>query len=111
GPLGLDPPAGDATRVQVVAGELSSGFEAPGDRLLLLSESDIFGKITRKAQKSRKRVGVGNLSQLQIGDYVVHVVHGVGRYSGLSKLTLKGIPGDFVLIEYAGADKLYLPVY
>jgi len=111
GPLRLSPPAGPSTVVQVVAGELSTGFEAPSDRLLLLSESDIFGKITRKAVRSRKRVGVGNLSQLQIGDFVVHVTHGVGRYSGLSKLTLKGVPGDFVLIEYAGADKLYLPVY
>ena len=56
-------------------------------------------------------MGIGSLTQLAVGDYVVHVTHGVGRYVGLTKLTLKGVPGDFVLVEYSGTDKLYLPVY
>lgn len=108
-PLDLRP--GERTRVEVIAGDLSTGFESADDRCLLLSEADIFGRITKKARKANKRMGVGSLSQLREGDFVVHVVHGVGRYVGLCKLNLRGIPGDFVLIEYAGKDRLYLPVY
>jgi len=111
GPVPLEAPSQGETRVQVVAGELSSGFQSDAERILLLSEADIFGKITRKSRQRRKRAGLGNLTQLQLNDYVVHVVHGVGRYGGLSKLTLLGVPGDFVLLHYAGDDKLYLPIY
>jgi transcription-repair coupling factor (superfamily II helicase) len=123
--LALDPPrrAGEAalplqgpergpTRVQVIAGELSAGFSCGSDRVLVLSEADLFGKLTRKANRpSRRRTGLGSLSQLAIGDYVVHVTHGVGRYAGLCKLALGGVPGDFVQVEFAGTDKLYLPVH
>ncbi|MCA9653344.1 MAG: transcription-repair coupling factor [Myxococcales bacterium] len=122
--LRLDPPrrAGEAalplrgpddgpTRVRVIAGELSAGFSSPGDRLLVLSEADLFGTITRRARPRRRRTGLGSLAQLTVGDYVVHVVHGVGRYAGLIKLALGGVPGDYVQVEYAGSDKLYLPVH
>ena len=110
-PLPLHPPEDGPTRVQVVAGDLSTGFQSDSDRLLLLSEADIFGRITRRSRRRRRAVGVGSLTQLSVGDYVVHVMHGVGRYAGLVKLTLRGIPGDFVQLEYAGTDRLYLPVY
>ncbi|MEM9458835.1 MAG: transcription-repair coupling factor [Myxococcota bacterium] len=109
-PPAAGPPQG-LTRVQVIAGELSAGFRCPGDRLLVLSEADLFGKITRKAKRRRRRAGLGSLAQLSVGDYVVHVTHGVGRYIGLTKLSLSGVPGDFVQVQYAGTDKLYLPVY
>lgn len=110
--LSLQGPARGPTRVQVIAGELSAGFSSPGDHLLVLSEADLFGKITRKANKARRpRTGLGSLSQLAVGDYVVHVTHGVSRYAGLCKLVLSGVPGDFVQLEFAGTDKLYLPVH
>ncbi|WAS90248.1 transcription-repair coupling factor [Nannocystis punicea] len=98
------------TRVQVAVGELSEGFDYPAARLLVLSEFDLFGKSTRRAQ-SRRRTGLSSLSQLGVGDYVVHLQHGVGRYAGLVQLQLGGAPGDYVQLEYAGGDKLYLPVY
>jgi transcription-repair coupling factor (superfamily II helicase) len=110
-PLPLRAPDEGPTRVQVVAGDLSTGFSSEVDRVLLLSEADIFGRITRRVRRRRRAVGVGSLTQLSVGDYVVHVLHGVGRYAGLVKLTLEGIPGDFVQLEYAGTDRLYLPVY
>ncbi|MEM6991679.1 MAG: transcription-repair coupling factor [Myxococcota bacterium] len=105
------PEEGDTT-VQVVAGELSAGLASGVDRFVVLSEADLFGRVTRRARARRRATaGLGNLAQLTVGDYVVHVVHGVGRYVGLTKLSLRGIPADFVNIEYAGTDKLYLPVY
>lgn len=102
----------DAVTVQVIAGELSAGLSCQVDRVVLLSEADLFGRVTRRARARRRAAaGLGGLAQLSVGDYVVHVVHGVGRYAGMTKLPLAGIPTDFVLIEYAGTDKLYLPVY
>ncbi|MEX1366040.1 MAG: transcription-repair coupling factor, partial [Nannocystaceae bacterium] len=110
-PLPLTGPEQGPTRVCVVAGELSAGFSSPGDRLLVLSEADLFGTITRRARPRRRRTGLGSLSQLAVGDYVVHVTHGVGRYVGLMKLALGGVPGDYVQVQYASTDKLYLPVH
>jgi transcription-repair coupling factor (superfamily II helicase) len=100
------------TQVQVVAGELSNGWASAEDRVLLLSEADLFGRVSRRARaRRRKASGLGNLVQLSVGDYVVHVMHGVGRYIGLTKLAVRGVLADFVHVEYAGGDKLYLPVY
>ena len=111
GPIEICSQATGPTTTRVVAGEVSTGFESKTDRFLLLSEADIFGRITRRNSKRRTATGLGSLTQLQVGDYIVHVVHGIGRYDGLTKLTIRGVPGDFVRIEYAGQDRLYLPVY
>jgi transcription-repair coupling factor (superfamily II helicase) len=107
---GLRAPVGDTTRVQIAVGELSEGFASAADRVLVLAEADIFGKATRRSQ-NRRRTGLASLSQLGVGDFIVHVTHGVGRYNGLVQLELRGVPGDYVQLEYAGGDKLYLPVY
>jgi transcription-repair coupling factor (superfamily II helicase) len=108
GGLGLTRP-----RVRVLPGTLSEGFASEGDRLLIVAESEIFGAVTRRKQRRRKRGGLASLSALNVGDYVVHLVHGVGRYQGLTKLaaTAGAVLGDFVVVEYAGKDKLYLPVH
>jgi transcription-repair coupling factor (superfamily II helicase) len=101
-------------RVRVLPGSLSEGFASEGDRLLIISESEIFGSVSRRKQRRRKRgSGLASLSALSVGDYIVHLVHGVGRYQGLTKLAAAGggVLGDFVIVEYAGKDKLYLPVH
>jgi transcription-repair coupling factor (superfamily II helicase) len=106
------------TRVRVLPGSLSEGFSSATERLLIVSESEIFGAVARRKQRRRKRgAGLASLTQLGVGDYVVHVLHGVGRYLGLTQLSMPmpgtstPIPGDFVIVEYAGKDKLYLPVH
>ncbi len=106
----LHAPSGGGTRLEIAVGELSEGFASAADRLLVFAEADLFGKATRR-NASRRRTGIASLSQLGIGDFVVHLTHGVGRYDGLVQLNLRGVPGDYVLLEYAGGDKLYLPVY
>jgi transcription-repair coupling factor (superfamily II helicase) len=98
------------TRVRVVAGSLSDGFTSEADRIAIISEAEIFGALTRR-KTARKRRGGLALGQLAVGDFIVHVLHGVGRYLGLTKLQVEGVPGDFVVLEYAGKDKLYLPVH
>ncbi|MBK9755598.1 MAG: hypothetical protein IPO88_19210 [Nannocystis sp.] len=89
---GLRAPEGGETRLEIAVGELSEGFASPADRVLVLAEADIFGKATRRAQ-SRRRTGLASLSQLGVGDFIVHVTHGVGRYNGLVQLELRGVPG------------------
>ena len=53
---------------------------------------------------------IKNITKLNVGDYVVHNVHGIGKYLGLSTLTQNGLKKDFLMIEYKGGDKLYIPV-
>ena len=96
----------------IVAGPLSQGFALPADGLVVLSEEDIFGE-RRHRRRARPRPVVDyltGLSQLTVGDYVVHVDHGVGLYQGLRHLAVAGTEGDYLHLEYAGGDRLYLPV-
>lgn len=93
-------------------GPLANGFRMPGDRLVLATEADIFGD-TRRRRRSRRveaKQLLKNLSQLKPDDYVVHIDHGVGHYRGLTHLSVAGAEGDYLFLEYAGGDRLYLPV-
>jgi transcription-repair coupling factor (superfamily II helicase) len=106
--LAADPPPGT---LQLRPGDLGEGFRVPGG-LVVLVEEEIFGpKARRRPQRRFAGAGVGDLRELRDGDFVVHVQHGVGAYHGLVKLEIRGVPADFLLLEYAGGDRLYLPVY
>ncbi len=116
--LGDSPPR--ASEVSVQIGVLSAGFRWPAEGLVVLTEGEFFGsKHTKK--KVRREAGASSsaqewselmsLSDLSPGDPVVHIDHGVGLYQGLVRLNLSGAPSDFLSVEYAGKDKLYLPVY
>lgn len=89
---------------------LEAGFTAPG--LAVISEQDVLGD--RLVSKPRKRRKADNflreVDTLSVGDLVVHVEHGVGRYLGLETITALGAPHACVALEYAEAAKLYLPV-
>ncbi|WP_333606923.1 transcription-repair coupling factor [Arsukibacterium sp.] len=84
--------------------------------LALISENELFGqKISqRRRRKQSQQVSadtiVRNLAELSIGQPVVHLQHGVGRYQGLQVLDAGGLTAEFVTIEYAGSSKLYVPV-
>lgn len=81
-------------------------------RLLILAEDDIFGKRARKDKSTGKKKGFKtDLSDLEPDDYIVHVDHGVGQFKGLTRLTVRGVEQDYVLVHFAGDDKLYLPVH
>lgn len=93
---------------------LDQGFEteAPADPLTVISEQDVLGErlISRPKKKRRAENFLTEAQSLSPGDLVVHVDHGVGRYKGLETITALGAPHDCVLLEYAGGDRLYLPV-
>ena len=97
--------------VRVVCGHLSEGFRVPDRRLVVITEADVFGESRRRAAR---RVSVTqllkSLSELKPDDFVVHLDHGVGVYRGLRHLQVAGTEGDYLHLEYAGGDRLYLPV-
>jgi len=96
----------------LLVGHLANGFRLPGDRLVMATEADIFGEARQRRRSRRVDVKqlLKNLSQLKPNDFVVHIDHGVGRYRGLTHLNVAGTEGDYLHLEYAGGDKLFLPV-
>lgn len=101
---------------------LSAGFRWPSEGWVLVTESEILGqRPARKSRGPRRQAGAAEtgddwaglqaLSDLSPGDVVVHMDHGLGKYLGIERLSLSGAPADFLLLEYANKDKLYLPVY
>jgi len=81
-------------------------------QLAIFSEDDVFGKRARRKGQAGKQKGFKtNLSDLIDGDAIVHVDHGLGLFKGLTKLNVRGVEQDYLLLMYAGNDKLYLPVH
>jgi transcription-repair coupling factor (superfamily II helicase) len=93
-------------------GEVSQGFVDSSGGLAVLSDEEIFGPRARRHVKARKgdHPFVAAFRELKEGDLIVHTDFGIGRYQGLVKMQVQGVPGDFLLLEYAGRDKVYLPV-
>lgn len=102
------------TRVQFTNFRLSRGFFYPSEKFLVLSEADLFASKRSKAKAPSRRdldLFAEQLASLKPNDYVVHNQHGVGKYLGLETMEAGGSQSDFLVIEYAGGDKVYLPVY
>jgi transcription-repair coupling factor (superfamily II helicase) len=96
----------------VLSGPLARGFRLPADKLVLVAEEEIFGpRSHREARPAGARApSVGDLGEIAEGDLVVHDEHGIGRYRGLKKLTVRGVPQDFLHLDYEGGT-VYVPVY
>ena len=104
--------SGDQLGLSVLPVE--AGFIA-GNTFAILTESQLFGgrvrvKTTRKRSERDPESIIRSLSDLELGDPVVHEDHGVGRYRGLQSLQIDERDAEFLMLEYAGEDKLYVPV-
>ncbi len=98
---------------QIVVGTLTSGFELPLQKLIVITEEEVFTKKIKRLNRKQKLSNaerIKNYSELNIGDLVVHVNHGIGKYLGIQTLEINGIHKDYLHITYAGNDKLYVPV-
>ena len=104
-------------RWNLTQGQLDKGFYSPTHQLLVVTENELFGE--RILQRRRRRssqddggtdVGFRSLGELAPGAAVVHLEHGVGRYQGLIHMEVDRQQHEFLLLEYAGGDKLYVPV-
>ncbi len=108
--------AGDSIRI----GNLSGGFELPAFDLTVYTEGDIFGDVTQgefrpskePAKRTKSKLGafISDFRDLKIGDLVVHIDHGIGRFDGLQTISSQGTEREFMLLIYADNAKLFVPV-
>ncbi|MDD5525343.1 MAG: transcription-repair coupling factor, partial [Smithella sp.] len=96
----------------LLEGEISTSFIIPAMKLVCLSEEEIFVKKAprRRTRPTREGYFLKSFGDLKEGDFVVHTDFGIGVYRGLKKITVRKIENDFLVIEYADSDKLYIPV-
>jgi transcription-repair coupling factor (superfamily II helicase) len=100
----------DPGSVTLIQGQLLEGWEARALGLHVYTDIEIFGSSRRRtAQRRRPITPASFLAEVNPGDYVVHLEHGVGRFDGLVKLNMTGVERDYLLIQYAGTDRLYIP--
>jgi transcription-repair coupling factor (superfamily II helicase) len=108
----LDDPAtsGPEPAVQIGVQPLERGCILPALRLAVLTEADLTGRRrSHRRARTRHRDAQGFFDDLQVGDHVVHHMHGVAKYGGMVTRSLDGSERDYLLLEYRGDDKLYLP--
>lgn len=99
--------------IYLAVGDISSGFIMPEENISFITEDEIFGKgITLRRPERHKRSSfiISSLGDLKHNDLIVHNQHGIGRYLGLRRLAVDGYESDFIIIEYAGGDRLYQPI-
>jgi len=98
--------------VSLLLGDISHGFRLPDHKIVLIAEEELFGKRVRRGGLSevRKKQILSSMADLKPGDFMVHIDHGIGRYTGLQHISTSGVAADFLLLEYSGNDKLYLPI-
>ncbi len=96
--------------IYVLPGGLSAGFEYPQTGFVLITHG-ISGKTKRrKRAKDKNSRRIYSLSELSAGDYVVHSMHGIGIFMGIHKIEVQGVVKDYIKVEYAKKDTLYVPV-
>jgi transcription-repair coupling factor (superfamily II helicase) len=112
-----------STEAIATVGKLSGGFELPGAGLVVQVESDLYDEVhddglerahavgtTKRKGKLKSAAFLSDFRDLKVGDYVVHIDHGIARFGGLQTLDLQGKRGEFMLLYYADEAKLYVPV-
>lgn len=104
--------AAESGQVIIVPGNLKKGFEYYENKIIVLTENEVFGTAVKKPHKAKKRKGskIEIFTDLKVGDYVVHEHHGIGQYVGIEKIDVQSIKKDYLCIKYKGEDKLYVPV-
>jgi transcription-repair coupling factor (superfamily II helicase) len=104
----------DFTNLKIQEGSLQEGFIFPEQGLVLTSDFELFGKRVFKREErgplKRVRGYFRKFEDLKPGDYVVHKLHGIGKFQGLISLKVDVFEGEFLQVEYDGGDKLYVPV-
>ncbi len=101
----------------ITVAPLTQGLWLPNAKLILITETQLYGDIVlqrRRRQKMQRGIDpdaiIRNLAELRLGEPIVHIEHGVGRYLGLQTLAISNIDTEFLTLEYANHDKLYVPV-
>lgn len=99
--------------INIYVGNLKTGIEFCDEHVVLLTPSELFKTTSghkRSYIKYKDAKVINDYTELNIGDYVVHDVHGIGQYMGIKTLETKGLHKDYLYIAYKGNDTLYIPV-
>ncbi len=96
----------------VMHGSITKGFEYPLINIVIVSDREIFAdeKKKRVHRRGSNEEKIKNIDKLQVGDYIVHRVHGIGRYQGIVRMTVNKVVRDYIKLEYRGEDSLFIPV-
>jgi len=99
-------------QVYVYPYSLDHGFELPLAKLVILTETEIYKRESKAVVKKPSASAPKSIfiSDLKAGDYVVHVSHGIGQFTGIERLEVGGVEKDYFGIRYAGEDRLYVPL-
>ena len=112
-PISL-PRSPDMSPVLIARGQIREGVAFPELRQLWLADADLFGGFDWAARGRRERSGISSfisdLGDLKVGDYVVHIDHGIGIYQGLRQIDVAGAPRDFMLLTFQEDARLYVPL-
>ena len=98
-------------KVNIIIKNINSGFIY--NKMVVISENEIFNKSNYEASfHSKFKIGtkIRDINKLKEGDYIVHQNHGIGKYLGIKVLEKRGFKKDYLMLEYRGGDKLYIPV-
>lgn len=101
------------SQVQLTEGSLKNGFELPDLKLVVVTEHELFNARQRRHARHQTLANTERLrsyNELKPGDYVVHVNHGIGQYTGMETLEVDGVHRDYITIVYRNNDKLFIPV-
>ncbi|MBP5582318.1 MAG: transcription-repair coupling factor, partial [Ruminococcus sp.] len=105
---GIEPMTG---RVLLMSGSFGGGFEYPENKTVLITQGRSMDAVRSKRRKKKNKAEeIRSLADITEGDLVVHSGHGIGRFIGIRKLEMDGVTKDYITIQYAGTDKLYIPV-
>lgn len=96
----------------ILQGEVSAGFVTEEGSIALITEEELFAKGMRHRPQAKSKAAafLASLEDLKVGDYVVHMQHGIARYQGLRRLTVQDYQSDYLILEFGGGDKLYVPL-
>ncbi|MEX5674722.1 MULTISPECIES: transcription-repair coupling factor [unclassified Staphylococcus cohnii species complex] len=115
-PTFIDTPStqSDGGSAIITEGSLSEGFELPYMHLVVVTERELFKSKQKKKVKQHKKLTnaekIKSYQDLKVGDFVVHVHHGVGKYLGVETLEVGGVHKDYIKLQYKGTDQLFVPV-
>jgi len=98
--------------VSLMIGDLSAGFSAPSLALRVVQENEIFGRRKRvpKSLSTARSSVIDSFVELSPGDYVVHVNYGIGRFASIERMTVLGNERDYIKIEYADTETVFVPI-
>ncbi|MGD9677800.1 MAG: transcription-repair coupling factor [Vulcanibacillus sp.] len=102
-----------ALKPVIMIGNLMSGFEIPSINIVVITEGEIYSNRQRRVRKAEHQTNaerIKSYTDLNIGDYVVHINHGIGIYTGIETLKINDIHKDYLHIKYANNDKLFVPI-